>query len=66
MILNFQFQSIFTPESVILFDNFQGIEYEKKYLFQKKSNCIFINTNNVIINEAITMVCLFVWFLLPI
>ncbi|XP_075591611.1 uncharacterized protein LOC124496474 isoform X3 [Dermatophagoides farinae] len=49
---------IFLPiveESIILFDNFHGIEYGKKYLFHKSTVRMFINTNNVIINEAITM-----------
>lgn len=39
----------------MLLDNLDGLEYEKQYLFGKSSST-FINTNQIIINEGITMV----------
>lgn len=48
---------IFSPvkeESLMLLDNLDGLEYEKQYLFGKSSST-FINTNQIIINEGITM-----------
>lgn len=39
----------------MLLDNLNGLEYEKQYLFGKSSST-FINTNQIIINEGITMV----------
>lgn len=42
-------------ETLVLLDNLNGLEYEKRYLFGKCSST-YINTNQIIINEGITMV----------